>query len=76
MVILPYVVVKMYGSLRIVDQMATIIYTLPFFLRQKLKNRDQLQWLCDKFNDAEKRDIYAIIEFETAILDNKKLNGK
>ena len=68
----PYVVVKINGTVKIVDQMANVIYTLPFFLRNKLKSRNELQELCDKFNELGKRDIYSIIEFESTILDNKK----
>ena len=44
------------------------IYSPPEFIRKKLTSREQLQELCDAFNELGRRDIDSIVAFEKAFV--------
>ena len=58
----PYEVRKINKRLVIVDQTGRTVYSMPFWVR--VSNRDQLLWLCDRFNQSGKYDIISVIDFE------------
>ena len=60
-----FVVKKKNKKLYIVDDNDTIVYGIPDFI--KIHSRDILKNLADKFNEKGKRDIDAIIEWESSV---------
>lgn len=51
----------------IIDNENNIVYSLPDFLRNKLKDRSQMINLANKFNEKGCVDIFSIMEFESML---------
>jgi len=63
--IMQYKMVKRNKRLIIVDSNDKLVYGMPDFLRNHLRDRKELQKLVDKFNIVGYRNIQDIVEFET-----------
>lgn len=59
-----YSLAKRHKRLVIVEN-DKVVYTPPGFIRHKIRSREQLQFVVDKFNEKGDYDIKAIIEFES-----------
>lgn len=63
-----YIAVKLNKRLHIeVWETGEIVYSLPFWLRSQLHDREELASLAATFNDRQCRDIVAIIDFEAML---------
>jgi hypothetical protein len=80
-----FYVSKLHKRLWIIDEdNQDKIYTPPEFIRHRITSREQLQKLCDVFNENNRRDIDAILIFErdlymsyiSEIILCKKCEGK
>lgn len=64
MMAMQFQVVKRNTRLLIIDSNNHVIYCPPDFVRPYIINRDQMNNLCQKFNEKGKLDIDSIMEFE------------
>ena len=63
-----YAVVKNHKHLHVaIKETGEIVYSLPFWLRSQLLDRQELVHLADAFNDLQRIDIEVIIAFEAML---------